>query len=65
MSRRVKLLVIAVKMIDVLINSEYDVDENMHCKNCCKVCKSNSFYKEKFRTEINIADLPLDEIKKR
>lgn len=33
-----------VKIIDILINPEYDIDENLHCKNCCKVCnrKGNS-----------------------
>lgn len=65
MSRRGKLLVVAVKIIDVLMNSEYDVDENTHCKNCCKVCNSHDFYRERHRTKMPVTNLPVDVIKKK
>lgn len=43
-SKRYRLVLMVVKIIDILINPEYNIDENLHCKNCCKVCnrKGNS-----------------------
>ena len=37
-SRRYRLVLLAVKIIDLIINPEYDVDDSQHCKKCCRVC---------------------------
>lgn len=37
-SRRYRLVLLAVKIVDLIISPEYDVDDNLHCKRCCRVC---------------------------
>lgn len=37
-SKRYRLILMAVKIIDIILNSEYDVDDSLHCKKCCEVC---------------------------
>ena len=37
-SKRYRLILMAVKIIDVIMNPEYDVDDSLHCKKCCEVC---------------------------
>lgn len=47
-SRRYRLVLLAVKIIDLIINPDYDVDDSLHCKKCCRVCnqgKNASKYK--------------------
>ena len=37
-SRRYRLVLLAVKIIDLIMNPEYDVDDSLHCKKCCRAC---------------------------
>ena len=58
-SKRYRLVLLAIKMIDAFISLEYDTDEdlccNKLCENCRKSCKGvRASSRDKYRADLDI-----------
>lgn len=45
-SKRYRIALLIIEILDVLIDKDYDGDTILHCKNCCENCNRGKYKPE-------------------